>query len=262
MTYQVPLDSIPLLAIFALTFSLVLIALEAGRRIGRARAAGSDPENTSSVGSMTSSSLALLAFLLAFTFSVAAERFDVRRTTLLDEVNAIGTTFLRASTLPEPQAVQARAWLRDYVDARLEVVRSGDVERLVRRSEELHGLLWSAAASFARANPDSIVAGLYLQTLNEMIDLHTKRVSGALRVRVPLIVWVVLAAITAIGMLQMGYQMGLVGGHMPLSAPAFALAFSAVIYLIADLDRPQGGMVQVSQLPMAELRQSMTEPAP
>ena len=98
MTYQGPLDSIPLPAIFALTFALVLIALEAGRRIGRARAASSDPENPSSVGSMTSSSLALLAFLLAFTFSVAAERFDVRRTTLLDEVNAIGTTFLRAST--------------------------------------------------------------------------------------------------------------------------------------------------------------------
>ena len=78
----------------------------------------------------------------------------------------------------------------------------------------------------------------------------------------PLISTAVLAAITVIGMLQTGYQMGLVGGRIPLSAPAFALAFSAVIYLIADLDRPRGGLVQVSQLPMAELRQSMTEPAP
>lgn len=262
MKYQGPLDFIPLLGIFALTFSLVLIALEAGRRIGRVHGANTEPGNTSSVGSMTSSSLALLAFLLAFTFSVAAERFDVRRTTLLDEVNAIGTTFLRASTLPEPQAVQARAWLRDYVDERLEVVRSRDVEHLVRRSEELHGQLWSSAASFARANPDSIVAGLYLQTLNEMIDLHTKRVSGALRARIPLVIWVVLAAVTVIGMLQMGYQMGLDGARIPLLAPAFALAFAAVIYLIADLDRPRGGMVQVSQLPMEELRQSMMEPAP
>src|SRR6059058_6240216 len=80
------------------------------------------------VGTMVGATLGLLAFILAFTFGLAATRFDTRRQLLLDEANAIGTTYLRAGMLPE-QGEQIRALLRDYVDARLDAVRSGNVAK-------------------------------------------------------------------------------------------------------------------------------------
>jgi hypothetical protein len=62
-------------------------------------------------------------------------------------------------------------------------------------------------------------------------------------------------------MAEMGYQTGLSGSRRPLATPALALAFSLVMLLIADLDRPQAGWVTVSQKPMLELLESMAEPS-
>ena len=211
---------------------------------------------------MANASLALLAFLLTFTFGFAASRLEVRRTILLDEVNAIGTTYLHAGTLPDAEAAQARGLLREYVDSRLEVVRTGKLEEGIQQWEELQKRLWESAAALARANPTSIAIGLYLQTLNEMIDLHTTRLNESVRVRIPVTIWAALYAVTVIAMVEMGYQTGLSGKRRPLSVPAFALAFAVVIYLITDLDRPQAGMIRVSQQPLLELRHSMSETPP
>jgi hypothetical protein len=258
MQDQGPLDFLPLWALFGLTIALVLLSIEAGFRIGRRRAAIAEPEKESSAGAMANASLALLAFLLAFTFGFAASRLEARRSVLLDEVNAIGTTYLRAGTLPQPERAQARALLREYVDVRLAGARSGEIDEAIRRSAEIQTQLWESAAALAERSPGSIVLGLYLQTLNEMIDVHTKRLT-ALRVRIPAIIWIVLYAITVLAMAEIGYHTGLGGRRRPLSTPAFALAFAAVILLIADLDRPQAGWIRVSQQSMVELRQSMVE---
>ena len=95
-----------------------------------------------------------------------------------------------------------------------------------------------------------------------MIDLHAKRVNEGLRVRVPAVIWAVLFVLTALAMGETGYQIGLSSPQRSRSVPVFALAFSVVIFLIADLDRPQAGWVTVNQLPMQELLDSMTPPPP
>ena len=261
MQLEGPLDFVPLWGLFALTIALVLGSLEAGFQVGKRRAALPEHENPASAGAMASASLALLAFLLAFTFSFAASRLETRRTVLLDEVNAIGTTYLRAATLPEPERTQARGLLREYVDTRLEAASTGRLDAALQHSEVLQARLWDSAAELAARNPTSIVVGLYLQTLNETIDLHAKRLNEGLRVRIPSIVWAVLFALTVLSMVEMGYQNGLSEKRRPLAVPAFALGFSLVILLIADLDRPQAGWVRVSQQPMLELRASMNEPS-
>jgi hypothetical protein len=262
MSDQGPIDFLPLWAFFALTIVIVMGSLEAGFFLGKRRAAGGDHEKESSAGAMANASLALLAFLLAFTFGFAANRFEARRSVLIQEVNSIGTTYLRTATLPEAERARPRALLREYVDTRLAGARTSEVDAAIRHSVEIQNQLWDHAAALAERSPGSIVLGLYLQTLNEMIDLHTKRVTDSLRVRVPAIVWLVLYAVTVLAMGEMGYQTGLGGRRRPLTTPAFALAFSVVMLLIADLDRPQAGAIRVSQQSMIELRESMTEPAP
>ncbi|MEW6273483.1 MAG: resistance to Congo red protein [Thermodesulfobacteriota bacterium] len=259
MSDRGPLDVVPLWLLFLVTIMFVLLTIEVGFRIGRRRARGTDPEKESPVGAMVGASLGLLAFLLAFTFGFAASRFEARRTVLIEEVNAIGTAYLRTSMIPEPARGDARRLFREYVDVRLHAPRSGQSDAAIRRSLEIQGELWRGAAALGEASPQSIVLGLYVQSLNEVIDLHTKRVTEALRVRVPAVIWLVLYSVTALAMAELGYQTGLSGRRRPLSIPALALAFAAVMLLIADLDRPQAGMVRVSQQAMSELRQSMAE---
>jgi hypothetical protein len=256
-----PLDFLPLWGVFVATLLLVLLSVEAGYRFGRYRRGRSEKEKEAPIGEMVGAMLGLLAFMLAFTFGLAAARFDSRRQALLDETNAIGTSYLRAGLLPEPYRTEVRKLLREYVEVRLEAVRSGDVKPAVRRSEELHGLLWAQATAVGEKNPGSIVVGLFIQSLNEVIDLHSKRVTVGLRNRIPGTIWAALYAVAVLAVAAMGYHGGLAGAGRSLAILAVAFTFSVVLWVIADLDRPMEGWLEVSPQAMIDLRNSMTEPA-
>ena len=179
MQYTTVLDLLPLWGLFLTILALVLAAIEGGYRLGSYRHRQAGHEKEAPVGAMVGATLGLLAFMLAFTFGMAASRFDTRKQLVLDEANAIGTTYLRAAMLQERRD-EIRALLRSYVDARLEAVRPGRVAEGILRSEELQGQMWSAATAVGLQHPDSIVVGLFVESLNEVIDLHAKRVNAGL----------------------------------------------------------------------------------
>jgi hypothetical protein len=250
------LDALPLWGLFIVILVVVLLSVECGYRLGKYRRSRSEQEKEAPVGTMVGATLGLLAFILAFTFGLAAARFDARRQVLLDEANAIGTTYLRAGILPE-RGEQIRALLRDYVAARLEAVQSGNIAEGISRSENVQQQLWSHAEAVGGKNPNSIVVGLFVQSLNEVIDLHAKRVQAGVRSRIPGAIWVGLFAVAALSLAAMGYQAGLVATRRSLAVFAVAVTFSVVIELIADLDRPQQGVLRVSQHALLDLQRSM-----
>jgi len=260
MSVNAPLDVLPLWALLVATLVGILLAVEGGYRLGRSRGGRSEHEKEAPVGGMVAAELGLLAFLLAFTFGMAASRFEARRHVLLDETNAIGTAYLRAGLLPESHRVEVRRLLREYVDIRLAAVQEGSFEAGMRRSNELHARLWSEAVAVAEKDPRSVPTGLFLQAINEVIDLHAKRLMLALRNRIPPTVWTVLLAVAVLSFGVMGYHEGLTETSRSPAVLAIVLTFAAVIWLIADLDRPQQGLLRVSQQPMIELRNSMAAP--
>jgi hypothetical protein len=152
-----PLDLLPIWGVFLATVAVVLLAVEGGFRLGQYRRRRSEQEDRPPVGEMVAATLALLAFLLAFTFGLAAARFDVRRGLVIEEANAIGTTSLRAGLLPEPHRSDVRSLLREYLDVRVEAVQPGKLSRSIGRSEELHARLWAQAVAVGEKNPGSIV---------------------------------------------------------------------------------------------------------
>ena len=58
-------------------------------------------------------------------------------------------------------------------------------------------------------------------------------------------------AILSLGMV--GFSAGLSGRRSPLTAIVMIVVLGAVITLIVDIDRPQGGTLTVSQQPLEEL---------
>jgi hypothetical protein len=256
-----PLDVVPLWAAFVSTLLLTLVALESGYQFGNWRHKHAAGERDAPVGGMVAAILGLLAFMLAFTFSLAATRFDSRRMTLLDESNAIGTTYLRAQLLPEPERAESRKLLREYVDVRLQAVQTGSIAEGAVRSEELQGQLWGRAVAAAEKNPASVMTGIYLQSLNEVIDLHAKRMLIGARSRIPVSIWLGLFGLAVIGMASVGYQAGLVATRRSPAMLFLTVAFAGTLLLIFDLDRPYEGLLQVSQQSMVDLQKSMqTDP--
>jgi hypothetical protein len=150
-----------------------------------------------------------------------------------------------------------RALLRDYLDVRLDAVKPGRLAEGVARSENIQNRLWELTTSIAEKNPHSIVVGLFVQSLNEVIDLHAKRLKAAVRNRIPGIIWIALFGISFLSFTAMGYHSGLTGTVRSPAILAVSFTFSVVIFLIADLDRPQEGFLTVGQEPLTDLRQSM-----
>lgn len=255
-----PLDSIPIWWILLLAIILGLLIVEAGFRYGIWRRKTVIYEKEAPVAAMVAAILGLLAFMLAFTFSMAASRFDARRTAVLDEANAIGTTYLRTRLLPNPQRSETARLLREYVDLRATLSHPGKLEELLVHSETLHSQLWENAVAAAEKSPESITTGLFIQSLNETIDLHSKRVFVGLRSRIPFAIWVALFGLTILGLVSVGYQAGLAGTKRSPEMPILTVAFAGVLFLTVDLDRGHEGLLRVSQQAITDLQQMMHAP--
>lgn len=248
---------VPLLFLYVITALIVFLSIVCGYYLGcyiRRR----KNDKGAPLGSIIGAMLGLLAFISAFTFGIAATRFDARKQLLLNEVNAICTAFLRTDFLTNPHGAETRKLLGKYVDIRVEAVQHPEklLQALVD-SAVLHDQLWSQVTDLSRSTNGSILLGLYIQSLNEVIDLHSKRVMIGLHDRIPGNIWLVLYFVTMLTMWAVGYDFGLNGVGSFLISLVMALAFSAIIFLIADLDRPTEGLLKVSQKPMIELQQKL-----
>jgi hypothetical protein len=144
-----PLDYLPIWGLFLITIVATYVAFEVGYALGKYRKRVSETEKEGTVGPVVAAMLGLLAFLLAFTFSLAATRFEARRQIVVEEANAVGTTHLRAGLLVEPYRSVIRRLLDEYVTARLTAVETGDVDRGISESEALHARLWAQAEALA-----------------------------------------------------------------------------------------------------------------
>lgn len=254
---QVAFDVVPLWLLAVLVCAASALALEGGYRFGRWRNASVSGEKEAPVGAMVGSILALFAFILAFTFGTAATRFEARREAVLAEANAIGTTYLRARLLRNEQhRNESIRLLREYADVRVNAVKDGNVQDTIARSEVLHEALWVQAAKAAESDPGPITA-LYLQSLNETIDLHANRVHVGLRNRIPLSIWIGLYSLALLTMASVGYQAGLSATRRSPAMVGLVLAFSGVLFLIADLDRGRDGFLVVSQQALVDVQKSM-----
>jgi len=249
------IDSLSLWEFFLATVVFVFLFIEAGFLLGR-RHRHKDTALESSVNAMAGATAGLLAFMLAFTFGSAASRHDSRKQLVIEEANAIRTTYLRAGLLPGPHREEIRRLLREYVDIRVKAVQmeKAEIQQALVRSEELQEQLWAQAVAASQVTPGSVTTGIFIQSLNELIQLHLKRLTVGIRNRVPGTIWGTLYSLAALAMFMMGYRAGLVGSRSRLISLALVLSFSGVIFLIADLDRPQQGLIRVSQQAMTELQ--------
>ena len=147
------LDHFPLWTIFLITVLVIFLSIEIGFRSAHALGRRSENEQKWPLDEIEAATLSLLAFMLAFTFGLAASRFDTRRSLVMDEANALGTTYLRAAILPDPDRREIRNLLREYLDLRVHAIQSAKVGEGISKSEGLQDRLWSEATAVGAKNP-------------------------------------------------------------------------------------------------------------
>jgi hypothetical protein len=246
------IDQAPLWILFVLTLAYVFFAILAGMALARKFREPGDPGE--SFGTVTGATLGLLAFMLAFTFNMTANRFDARKMLLLDEVTAIGTAYLRAGLLSEPYTETVRQLLEDYVELRVIAARDpSTVREMIPRAEQIQDRIWRYVEGLAEREQPTVYRSLFIAAVNDMIDLQDKRVAVGLQFRVPGTIWVALYLVLALTMVGVGYQFGNVVRRQLLLSLLLATSFSAVMMLIVDLDRASQGIVGLNQQPLFDL---------
>jgi len=261
MNAQQLLDPVPIVAVFVLFAILAGIAYEMGFRVGRWWQERTPDEKEGPTAMLVGSILALLAFLIAVTMGMASDRFDQRRALVLAEANSIGTTYLRAGYLPEPTSSETRDLLRAYVPLRVNVADREQLAANFARSAELLDQMWAKAEALARTTDRGDLVAIYIESLNETIDLHETRVTAIVYARVPETILLLLIGGAVLTLGIVGYSAGLTGRRSVVSAVALVIVLGAVLTVIVDLDRPRDGFLQVSQQPLIDLQQQIGPPS-
>ena len=247
------IDSIPMWSALLVTVGLVLTANELGYRIGVFRSDKHEKDGQNQVISMTGAHLGLLAFILAFSFSMAAGHFADRRHLLLEEVNAIETAYLRAGLVDEPQGSAVESLLTSYTANRASLTTMDTVEQILAKSDAIQKEIWAEIKQLSRKEKLTVMDSLLVQAINTVFDLHEKRVFAGLHNRVPANIWAALYVILILSMVGMGFSAGLSRKRNPVASIALAMSFSMVMYVIADLDRPTVGVMKADQTIMMKL---------
>jgi hypothetical protein len=244
----------------------MLLLLEVGRRVGAWRLAA-DPEGArTGVGAVEGAVYGLLGLLLAFSFSGAAARLDIRRQQIVEEANAIGTAWLRLDLLPGPARAELRDTFRKYLDTRLRIYRSipdmDAVKLELDRSAVLQQKIWTGAVSAALGEGAPAQAAIVvLPALNEMIDLTTTR-TMATKMHPPEIVFIMLVLLALVSALLVGYGMAGSKRRSWIHMLAYTGFMTVTLFVVLDLEFPRRGFIRVDDFDqvLVELRKSMDVP--
>jgi hypothetical protein len=244
----------PLLLIAVLLFAALGLLREAGCLLRRRVAPDGSTEESSDKGYLFSGMLGLLALLIAFTFSLAVDRFEARRNLVAAEANAIGTAEMRTQMLPAPDGPRLTNMLRNYARTREAYGFAQAVDRpaLSRASAAQRSELQAAAIASLSPLATTPLGPFVGQSINSVLDIGVER-EAMNDARVPLTILRALILYALLTASMLGY--GLTGPrarHRGTTVIFFSLLTLAIV-LILDLDRPRGGTIRIDQTPMTEL---------
>jgi hypothetical protein len=250
--------------VFALPGLLLIGCAEVGFRLGLRLYSAGDAARKHQIAGIQAALFGLLGLLLGFTFAMAVARYEARRDLVVKEANAIGTTFLRASLLPEAHRAPVEDLLRRYVEVRVTwQPLAADPVKLaegLRLSADIQRQLWQHAVVAAHEAPTPIVE-TFVTALNETIDTEAERLAAGYN-RIPGTVWLLLLIVASLGCVTSTYDAGAEGSRSAFSSIVFPLLVAVVIMLISDLADPRRGLIRTTQQPLVDLQQAIQASPP
>jgi hypothetical protein len=252
-----------LLLLGAVLLVIMLAAKEAGYRAARrwTQRRGADDTERTSIGIITGGMLALLAFLLAISLSIADRRYEDRRAVVLAEANALGTAWLRAGAQESDAGRALQRLLRDYAEVRLQTVRSSTTPApVLERIAALQDELWDVAGSIARAAPTAL-SGQLLASLNEVFDLSLSE-RRARESHVPTHILRLLLWTSVLAVAGLGYHLGMLGTRQFIMSNLLVLMWVSAMVLIVDINRTGQGFIEHSVDPLIWTLEQMRAATP
>jgi len=252
--------SLPSWVLLILTFGIGLCSAEAGVWLVKRREKKGLKDKDAAVGSLLGAMLALLAFMLGFTFSITASRYSERKHLVVQQSKAIGTCYLRTSLIPEKQKHETRKLLNQYVELLIAAPNAPDIVKSTAKLEALHMEIWKQTSSLKDEDMDSPLRSLYTASVNQVIDIFGERKAVVLTFRIPGAIWAALFVLYVLCLFVVGLEVSSYKTRRSINVPIMTAAFSLIVVLIATMDASRKkGDFTVSQQPLIEVQQMIRE---
>jgi hypothetical protein len=223
----------------------VVLMVECGRRI----AIRQPPSTSTGTSTIVASCFGLMSLLLAFTFYGAAARFDIRHDLIVQEANAIETTYRRVDLLPQEAQPRVKAMLREYLHTRLEtyqkILDPEGFKAVLDRTAALQNEMWQEAVAGGHATGTTTAHILLLPSLTQMFDLAKTR-TEALEAHPPHTVTFLLVLSVLVSSLLAGYELEAHGRHSWLYRVSYILVLGAALVVITDYEYPRLGFARIN----------------
>jgi hypothetical protein len=239
-----------------MTFLVLLAAAWAGVAF-RAWKGEVSEEERADFGLILTSTLTLLGLIIGFTFSMAISRYDQRKNYEEEEANAIGTEYVRADLMPEPNATKVRELLKTYLALRISFYETRgreNIEKVNERTLQLQSELWKQVTVPALADKTA-VTGLTVSGMNDVLNSQGYT-QAAWWNRIPPAAWELMWAIATCCNLMFGFYMRPEKHHW-LRMVVVPLITAVSFLLIADIDSPRWGIIRVRAQNLVSLQQQL-----
>lgn len=239
------LQTVPALLVAVILFILLISFNLLGHRV-RQIVNKKNEREAGELSAVNGALLGLLALLLAFTFSMSNDRYNLRRSLVIEEANAIGTAILRTDIYPDSVRALLRTQLKDYVEARISFYEARmDLDKMVQhfvRANEISADIWKLTADYAKVDPTTAKTSELIPALNTMIDLtSTRRAAGEATIPDSILYFLFALCLSASFLLGYDYK----NKFDWIVVTGFSLMLSITVFTIIDLDRPRSGLINM-----------------
>lgn len=240
------LQAAPAFLVASVLFVLIIISYILGYRLRLKNMARNQDHAIEDLGAINGATLGLLALLLAFTFGMANERYDLRRELVIREANAIGTAVLRSDVYPDSMRTLLRSQFKQYVEARIAFYEARmDMKKTAdefKKGNEISSAIWETTTRYAKLDPVTTKTAELIPALNDMIDITTTR-RAAGESTIPDSIMYFLFSLCLCSSFLLGYDRK--NKFDWIVVVGFALMLAITLFTIIDLDRPRSGLIDM-----------------
>jgi len=247
--------------LLVITLVLSLVSVFIGYVAGARYRGDADDRQEGAFGLGQSAIFGLIALILAFSFSFAAERFEARRALVVQESVSVGDVYARADFLPPAETTRAHALIREFTQERIGVYQREENPWLgggphSEKSAAIQSVLWKQATALHRADPRDLGYARYAEDVDTIGDLIDEQ-AAAINNHVPAPIFGIVIFCTLLGAALLGIAFGRAKAPNRGLSIIFCLLFAATVYTIVDLDHPRGGLIHIDERPLQNALASM-----
>lgn len=236
------------LIVFILFFLLASFAasIAIGRNIGRAQLRNKEQNKLEIIGVAESAVFGLLALLIAFTFSGAYDRYESRKTHLVEEANTFQRAYDYIDLTPADMQPKLRSDLRNYLDIYLKIFddipHTDKVNADLEIAQNIEDGIWKDAIKACDELSNKTLAQIYLPGISDMFDAaHTGYFLT--QIHPPIIIFALLITLAILGAFLVGYTSAESTHDWPLHSVCYVLLTAFTIYIIINMEYPRVGFL-------------------